>query len=79
MAAQRGMYESALRSYMRDTGMSYHSARTDPYFKDAYSQLRSHLNDRDRSRHSALAEAMVELGMRDEDDWWDVGDTPDFT
>lgn len=76
MAAKRGMYEWALSEYMEYTGMRRNDARSDPYFKDAYQRLKEHFHDENKKQGSPLSDAMVDLGMRDEDDWWDVGDTP---
>ncbi len=54
-------------------------ARTNPEFKRAYANLRREGSKKkvDRSAHGTLAEALEDLGLRDEGADYPVGETPD--
>jgi histone H3/H4 len=54
-------------------------ARTNPQFKRAYANLRREGKKKsvNRSAHGTLAEALEDLGIRDEGVDYPVGDTPD--
>lgn len=73
-------YNERLNTYADYIGVSRTQARHDPVFQQAYrvdaAQWRMTPNRQDRSASGPWARALVDMGLRSEDDWWDVGDTP---
>jgi hypothetical protein len=73
-------YQDRLDTYARYIGVSKNQARQDPVFKDAYrvdrAQAGRTLDKQDRRASGPWARALVDMGLRSEDDYWDVGDTP---
>jgi len=67
-----------LRRGAKASGRSANTLRTDPKVRQAYTQFyRIDKEDRkDVSPKGSLARLLVSLGLRDEDDTHDVGDTP---
>lgn len=67
-----------LRRGAKASGRSANTLRTDPKVRKAYTQFyRIDKEDRKNTKPSgSLAKLLVALGLRDEDDTHDVGDTP---
>jgi hypothetical protein len=68
-----------LRRGSKASGRSTNELRTDPGVRQAYIQFYN-ISKQDRANKSPsgpLAQLLVELGLRDEDDTHDVGDTGD--
>jgi len=67
-----------LRRGQKASGRDTNTLRRDPEVRQAYTQLYViDKNDRkDKSAKGHLAQLLVALGLRDEDDMHDVGDTP---
>jgi hypothetical protein len=80
MAKNYSYYNDRLTQYADYVGVGKSQARRDPVFQQAYKVDRaqaSRIPDKqDRSASGPWARALVDMGLRDEDDWWDVGDTP---
>jgi hypothetical protein len=80
MAKNYSYYQDRLGQYSQYVGVSKNQARQDPVFKDAYRVDRAQAgrtpDKQDRSASGPWARALVDMGLRDEDDYWDVGDTP---
>jgi len=73
-------YQDRLAQYADYIGVTKQQARHDPVFQRAYRVDRAQANripdKQDRSASGPWARALVDMGLRDEDDYWDVGDTP---
>lgn len=73
-------YQDRLGYYASYQGVSKQQARHDPNFQQAYRVDRAQAgripDKQDRSASGPWARALVDMGLRQESDWWDVGDTP---
>jgi hypothetical protein len=80
MAKNYSYYNERLTNYADYLGIRKSQARKDPLFQQAYrvdaAQARKVPDKQDRGASGPWARALVDMGLRHEEDWWDVGDTP---